>query len=205
MTTIILPGMGADSTMYPEKHFSRLTGISFAEWPEYKNESSIQAVAERVIEEYVINKKMIVGGSSLGGVVAIQIAKITGIKKVILIGSATHPKYINPMLQKLSVISGMAPVKFLQFLAGKINYTGKSVISTMFEKSDSRFIKAMPKALLDWEGIGGYKGIICHIHGQLDRVIYPPCSNVEIIPAGGHVISMTHGEVVAQYIKKNTN
>lgn len=197
--------MGADSTMYPKRSYEYLQNITFAEWPEYKNETSLQAVAERVIEQYEIHSNMVVGGSSLGGMVAIQIAKIVKIKKVILIGSATEPKFINPLLQKLRGLSEITPVKFIQILAGKINISGKNELLTMFSNSDSRFIKAMCKALFHWEGLGEYSCEVCHIHGQLDKIISPPKNNVTIIPNGGHLISMTNSDVVAEYIYKNNS
>lgn len=203
MTTIILPGMGADAAMYPEKYYAKLQDVTFAEWPEYKDEDSLEAVAQRLIEHHNINNKMVVGGASLGGMVAIEIAKLTGIKKVILIGSATDPGYINPILQKLRGMTEIAPVNLIQLLAGKINITGNSDLLSMFERSDSRFIKAMCRALFRWEGLGGYKGKVCHIHGQLDKVIYPPKKNVERISGGRHLISMSHGNMVADFINNN--
>ncbi len=197
--------MGANSKMYPKKNYDKLHDVTFAEWPKYENETSIQAVAEKIIEQHSIKTNMIVGGSSLGGMVAIQIAKIVGIKKVILIGSATEPKFINPLLKKLRKLSQITPVKFIQILAGKINVAGKNNLLTMFSESDTHFIKAMCKAIFLWEGLGDYECEICHIHGQLDKVIIPPKTNVRIIPGGGHLISMTHSEVVADFIFKNIN
>ncbi len=205
MATIILPGMGADSSMYPTEYFGRINDTSFIEWPEYKAENTIEEVAERLIELHKMNSEMVVGGSSLGGMVAIQIAKIVGIKKVILIGSATSPQFINPILKKLSGLSEITPVQLIQTLAGKIALTGNHELFSMFKRADSRFIKAMCKALFSWEGIGDFQGEVCQIHGQLDKVIFPPKDNVEIIIGGGHLISMTHGDLVANFINNNKN
>ncbi len=205
MTTIILPGMGADATMYPIEYFGSINDILFIEWPEYNGEKTLMAVAERVIELHKINSEMVVGGSSLGGMVAIQIAKILGIKKVILIGSATSPQFINPILKKSSGLSEITPVKLIQILAGKVNATGNHELLSMFKRADSRFIKAMCKALFLWEGLGDFQCEVCQIHGQLDKVIFPPKDNVEIISGGGHLISMTHSDLVAEFIYNNKN
>lgn len=195
--------MGADSSMYSAEHFKKINEISFVEWPEYKGEKTIDEVAERLIDLHKIDNEMVVGGSSLGGMVATQIAKTLGIKKVFLIGSATSPQFINPLLKRFSGLSEITPVHLIQILAGKVPVTGKHQLLSMFKQADSHFIKAMCKALFSWEGLGEYQGEVCHIHGQLDKVILPPKENVEIIPDGGHLISMTHSEIVANFIYEN--
>jgi len=195
--------MGADSTMYLYEKYKHIQDVIFSEWPEYKNETTLKAVALRVIEQHKITSNMVVGGSSLGGMVAVEIAKAVGIKQIILVGSATNYKYINPLLQKLSALSEITPVKIIQILAGKANISGKNELLSMFQKSDSRFIKAMCKALFKWEGLADFQCKVCHIHGKQDKVILPPENNVEIIPDGGHLISMTHSEIVANFINEN--
>ena len=203
MKTLILPGMGADSTLFPKDSFAKLNNVLFAEWPPYEGESSLREVAEKIIEQHNIDREMVVGGASLGGMIAIEIAKLAKIEKIILIGSATAPHYINPILQKLSNLAATTPIEMLQLFAGKLNLHKESALLTMFEKSESQFIQAMCKALFQWEGQGDYNCEICHIHGKKDKVIFPPPNNVEIIPDGGHLISMTHGNTVAEYIDKS--
>lgn len=203
MKTIILPGMGANSNMYPKDKYISLQDVTFADWPGYEGEVSLESVAKKIIAQHHINKEMVVGGSSLGGMVAIEIAKIMGLKKVILIGSATHSDFINPLLQKLSNLAEVTPIKIIQALAGKVNIYSSNELLKMFEESESKFIKAMCKALFKWEGIGKFNGDVCQIHGEKDLVIFPPKKNVKIILGGGHLISMSHAEEVAKFIDKN--
>lgn len=195
--------MGANSDTYPKEKYSYLQGVNFIDWPDYKDEKSLSEVANRIISQYQINKEMIVGGSSLGGMVAIEIAKIVGIKKIILIGSTTQPEFINPLLQKLSGLADYTPVKIIQIFAGKVNQYSNNELLSMFEESNSEFIKAMCKALFEWEGLGNYKCYVFQIHGKQDIVIFPPKENIKIIPDGGHLISMSHADIVANFINKN--
>ena len=97
MKTILLPGMGANSKMYPVEKYSILQDVVFADWPKYNGEETLEAMAQSIIHHYDISSEMAVGGSSLGGMVAIEIAKLTDIKHVILIGSARNPENINPL------------------------------------------------------------------------------------------------------------
>ncbi len=64
MTAYILPGMGADSSMYG-KAFLNLETVRYLNWPNYNNEQSIPEVSKRIIEDYKIQPNDIVGGSSL--------------------------------------------------------------------------------------------------------------------------------------------
>jgi pimeloyl-ACP methyl ester carboxylesterase len=203
MKTIILPGMGADANMYPKKQYQSLQDVLFVNWPKYDGEKSLEAVAQKIIDQYKIGSKMVVGGSSFGGMVAIEIAKILGLKKVILIGSATSPGYINPLLQKLSNLSEITPVKIIQVFTGKVNRYSRNDLLKMFEESESEFIKAMCKALFKWEGLGNFNGDISQIHGEKNLIIFPPKKYARIIPNGGHLISMSHAEEVANFINKN--
>ena len=205
MKTILLPGMGADSTMYPKNKYDKLKDVLFAEWPNYKGETTIYQVAWRVINEYNIKNDIVIGGASLGGMVAVEIAKIIKIKKVLLISSTTHPDTINPALRKLSTLAEIAPIKLVQLLAGTINHRLNSAVLTMFEKADTDFIRAMSKAVFEWKGIEGYQCETFRIHGKKDKVILPPEDPVELIENGRHLITMTHAEIVAEFIQKNTS
>lgn len=203
MKTIILPGMGANSNMYPLNNYEIIENIHFINWPDYDGEQTFEEIAEKIINQHRIDQSFTIGGSSLGGMVAIEIAKITNIKKVILIGSATNPNFINPLLQKLSNLTEITPIKLIQTLTGKVNKSLSNEVLSMFEESNEKFIRAMCKALFRWEGLGNYNCKYFQIHGEKDMVIFPPKKNVKIISGGGHLISMSHADEVATFININ--
>ena len=135
--------MGADSDMYSSAHYKNLSGVLYINWPSYKGEQSVAEVASRIIEEQKIKTDDVVGGSSLGGMVAAEIARQIKMNKLILIGSTLLPKYVNPALQKLSELSDIAPIKLIQILAGKVNISLEKPLLAMFSNADSQFIKAI--------------------------------------------------------------
>ncbi|MES2307305.1 MAG: YqiA/YcfP family alpha/beta fold hydrolase, partial [Verrucomicrobiota bacterium] len=94
----ILPGMGADHRMYSGP-WERLPNAIFINWPPYRGEISIEAMAQRVMNEYRIEKQSVIIGSSLGGIVACEIAKHCECQKLILIGSAKNPREIHSFLK----------------------------------------------------------------------------------------------------------
>jgi pimeloyl-ACP methyl ester carboxylesterase len=202
--TILLPGMGADSNMYPKTLYRHLSGVDFVDWPPYQGETTIPALARRMIDEYGITPACIVGGASLGGMVAVEIARLLNSDRVILIGSTTHTGAIQPALMRLSGFAHLAHVAQLQWLAGKVNRGGNNLFLSMFEKADGDFMKAMAQAIVHWRGMDGHRCHVHHIHGARDKVILPPSRGATIIPDAGHLLPMTHAGIVARFIERHT-
>lgn len=204
METIILPGMGADSRMYSAPFYRKLPGVQFIDWFQYRNEQTISDAAKRIIGQHNITEKHIVGGSSLGGIVAAEIANQIKIEKLILIGSTLTPINVNPILKALSKLANIAPVDLIQTFAGKVGQTLENELIEMFSKAESSFIRAMCKAIFEWKGNSEPHCEVCHIHGVKDNVIYPPKNGIELIKDGGHLIAITHSSIVSKFIGINT-
>ncbi len=204
--TFILPGMGADAGMYPQAHFGHLPWVTFVNWPDYRGERTLEESARRVIAENGITRHDIVGGASLGGMIAAEIARLLGIDRVILIGSTAHPKTINPFLLKASRIAGLAHVDHLQWLSRKINKSGDNLFLSMFETADGRFMRAMARAMGQWGGCGCGRArfSVRHIHGANDKVIFPPPRGAVLVPDAGHLLPITHAKQVARFITRHT-
>ena len=191
--------MGADSRMYSHPSYQTLKNVKFINWPSYKNEQSITQLASRIIIEHNISKNQNIGGSSLGGIVACEITKQINVNSLFLIGSTQSPANINISLKKLSNFSKYAPIKLIQFLAGKTSvYTGNIVLE-MFNEANHNFIKNMSKAIFEWSGNMLPNCKVYAIHGKHDTVIRPPKGDVTLIN-GGHLIAITHANEVAKFI-----
>jgi pimeloyl-ACP methyl ester carboxylesterase len=194
----ILPGMGATSAMYeslrPEIDFE----VNFIDWPEYKGEKTYVEVAKRLIEENDISDGDIIGGSSLGGMVALEIAQILRPKTTVLLGSAVNNREVQSALSLLSPLAAVTPISLIQFLVGKHD----SLLTKMFSNSDPGFIRAMCLHLPSWPGYSGPKENILRLHGRKDHVIPCPATGAEIVEGAGHLLAMTHPEETGQFLKK---
>ena len=193
----ILPGMGATSAMYdslkPEIDFE----ANFLDWPEYKGETTYMEVAARIITENDISDGDIVGGSSLGGMVALEIAQILRPRTTVLLGSAINKREVQSALSILSPLAAVTPISLIQFLVGK----HKSLIAKMFSNCDSGFIRAMCLHLRSWPGYSGPNENIVRLHGRKDHVIPCPATGAEIIDGAGHLLAMTHPKETGQFLK----
>ena len=198
MRWILLPGMGATAAMYNGLKHKLSFRVNFLNWPVYGSEKTYGEVARRVIRENEIGAGDVVGGSSLGGMVALEIARLVNPKAVVLLGSAANRKEVEPMLSLLSPLAAAAPVTIIQALVGK----HRSLVSTMFADSDPEFIRAMCAYLPSWDGYHGPPGRILRLHGRKDHVIPCPASGSEIVEEAGHLLAITHAAETAVFLER---
>jgi pimeloyl-ACP methyl ester carboxylesterase len=194
----ILPGMGANSSMYDSLRSELQFEINFINWPEYRDEKTYSEIAKRVIEENGIEDGDIVGGSSLSGMVAIEIARQIRLKAIVLIGSAINPTEVHGILSLLAPLTAITPISLIQILIGK----HETIIAKMFAEADSNFIRAMCQYLPKWSGVAYVSAPIFRIHGQKDIIIPCPKDGCEIIAKAGHLLAITHTKECGEYLNK---
>jgi pimeloyl-ACP methyl ester carboxylesterase len=192
-----LPGMGADNRMFPHP-WSELPDFIAHDWPPYRGEGTIGDFSDTLVETFGIEDGDTLVGSSLGGMVACEIAKIRKLGDLFLVGSAVNKTEVNRLLAIIHPLAYIAPIEWLKFSAGSI----PSDLAQMFSSTDASFIRSMCAAIFDWDGLGEHK-LRCHrIHGKKDFVIPPP-EKADLLLDGGHLISITHAAQCAGYVRDN--
>lgn len=187
--------MGADHSLYAAKAWRSLADAHFLDWPVHHGETTIAAIAGRVVAEARISDGDVIIGSSLGGIVGCEIARTVSLKALVLIGSAKNKGEISRLLTLLHPLAPLAPVEFVQRSAGKY----PNEITQMFCRSEATFIRAMCAAIFDWPGLDESRIKPIRIHGRHDRVI--PCpEHVDLLLDGRHLLAVTHAEQCVQFI-----
>lgn len=172
-------------------------GVTYVDWPAWSGERTLADVAERVIRQHAIDAGDVVGGSSLGGMVALEVARRAGCRRVVLIGSAKHPSEIEPVLRRLAPLGVVGPVAFTQSVVQMLSHTEAA---RQYCRADPRFVQAMCGAVARWRGVDT-SGLVLHrIHGTHDRIIRCPATHCERIPGAGHLLPMTHAAVCAAWL-----
>ena len=192
----LLPGMGATSAMYVGP-WSALHDSIAVEWPKYRGEKTVAELAYRLIDEHSICASDSIVGSSLGGIVALEIHRKLNLRYVFLVGSAITREEVNGLLIAIAPLAKVTPIRLIQHLAGK----GTTLMSTMFSDVDADFIRAMCIAVSKWEGYDGDMEAISRVHGERDTIIRCP-RDAHIIACGGHLIAMTHPESCLRIINE---
>jgi esterase/lipase len=197
----ILPGMGATSEMYGSLKRELSFSAHFLDWPSYQGEISFKEVAERIIAENPIDENDVVCGSSLGGMIALEVSMILNTKSVVLMGSALRNDEINRLLSMISPLASITPLSFIQTIAGK----NEEVVSQMFSASDPDFIRSMCKYVSLWPGYLGAIDKVFRIHGKKDHIITCPKSDSDVVENAGHLIAITHAKECAAFLERTNN
>jgi pimeloyl-ACP methyl ester carboxylesterase len=197
MRWLILPGMGATAAMYNGLKHRLGFQVNFLNWPEYHGEETYADVARRIIKEHDIGTEDVVGGSSLGGMVALEIARLSDVKAIVLLGSAVNRKEVQTLLAMLSPLATAAPITIIQALVGK----HQNLVSTMFADSDPEFIRAMCSYLPSWPGYDGPLEKLFRLHGKKDHVIPCPAMGCEVVETAGHLLAITHPAETAAFLQ----
>ncbi len=190
----VIPGMGADETMYPGP-WRAISGYKFIPWPAYKGETTLPLVAQRLVLEQQLKDGDSVIGASLGGMVGCEISKLVQLEHLVLVGSAIHKGEISGLLSFLHPLADLAPFEFIRRAAAKVPLE----LAQMFGRSEPEFIRAMCRAIFQWQGLkDGIRPL--RIHGRNDLVIPLPAKADCVLP-GGHLISMTHAQECVEFLK----
>jgi pimeloyl-ACP methyl ester carboxylesterase len=204
----IFSGLGAD-----ERVFQRLdlTGFSttFIKWVPPLEKETIEGYATRLLNQITTSKPTLLG-LSFGGMMAVKVAKIIDIEKVILIASA-KTKYEIPFYYRLAGqlrLHKLLPTKLLKgsnfitnwFFGAKTKHE-KQILNNILYDTDAIFLKwAIDKVAL-WTNQTKPQNIF-HIHGTKDYIL--PLAFVQYdlkIKNGGHLMTLNKSNELSKVLR----
>lgn len=168
----------------------------FLEWPRYRGEQTLTAMAGRVVSEAGIRDGDVVVGHSLGGMVACEITAMRALSRLVLVGSATRSEEVSRLLAVMHPLGAITPFRLAQTVASKL----PGGVYEMFARSDPDFMRVACKAVFNWQGLLEDRVPVSRIHGRHDRVIPLP-AGVDRVLEGGHMIPATHPRECVQFIE----
>jgi pimeloyl-ACP methyl ester carboxylesterase len=211
---ILLSGLGADHRLLEPQREEFPQLVTPAWIPPLKNESLPEyaaRLAKTVTRSH--DAPLILGGVSLGGMLACEMARHLKPDAVVLIASCRTRQGLRPIYGVGRWLLPLIPVQawsVAKLLSGPVvrlrlgvPSKQKEVAIAMFRESNSRFMHWALQAILGWEPTP-LEGIrVFHIHGGRDPLIPVRCVNADvIIPEGGHMINVSHAREVNAFIRK---
>jgi len=205
----LIPGLGADYRVYQNIDLFgyEVTNII---WLEPDKTDTLASYAQKLIDHYQIRSGDIVIGNSLGGMLAIEVAKKIHPGKTILISSiktideapATHKWYRRIPLYKLLPARLYTSAGFLvRFVMGKVSKKHRDLFIDMLRKTPPKFAKWAVGAILDWDNQTIPENVY-HIHGDNDMVFpYKRIRNATIIKGGTHLMVMNKPKEINAWLK----
>jgi pimeloyl-ACP methyl ester carboxylesterase len=211
MNVYLIPGLGSDKRMYK----SLLEVLPNAKVIEF-----IRPYYGETLEEYA--QRMALGidnsvpfslvGTSLGGMIAVEISKILQPEKIVLIASAKSRNELPLFLRSLSVVKlhklFRAPIvtktkeRKIKRIVSDSNAELKTLLLEMNKDADPLFIEWAGDAVIHWKGEANYRKDIIHFHGTKDGLF--PIKRIEnCIPIIGatHFMALNLGEELKRKVE----
>jgi len=207
---ILLPGLGADERLFgPQRR--AFPGLEVPRWIAPRGRESLSAYAGRLAAVLRPERPLVLGGVSLGGMVALELASHLRPAALVLVATCRTPRAIAPWLRFCAGLAGSLPERLVGWskpmaplTAGRLSGCGRrhaGLVARMYQDADSGFMHWACHAVLGWQPLRQIACPVFQIHGAADRMI--PAISVRadvLVPGGGHLINLTHAEVVNRFI-----
>jgi pimeloyl-ACP methyl ester carboxylesterase len=205
-----ISGIGADYRLFLHLHLPEGYEPAYIHWiPPIKKER-LSDYAYRLTQQIDTTEPFILAGLSLGGIMAVEIAKRIPAVCTILISSVP----ISADLPKLYRVAGalqlgrLIPASLLK-LAAIIKHSiwmrtaaGRRLMRQVISAGDDRFIRWALNAVLKWKNTIIPQPLY-HIHGSRDEVFPISLTTpTHIFPKGGHMFLITHPEAVDKFLRE---
>ena len=209
---ILFSGMGADASVFVSQALA-FPNLIVHEWPTPFDGADLTSYCARLADSLNPNQRCIVGGASFGGVVALEMTRHLDVYGCILIGSVRGPHQLPKRIRLLRPFSpalAITPITMLQKSAASSVIAARNAgakhlagIARQFSDADADVLRWSAREILSWDS--NYDDVeIRHIHGARDHVFPISCVEPdEVVSEGGHVISMTHGPQVNEFLHKH--
>ena len=209
---ILLAGMGADERLFAPQARA-FPQVVVPRWTTPRADESIGTYAARLAGELKIAGPCFVGGASFGGFVAVELARHLDARACFLIGSVRSPDEL-PLrvraLRRLGAATKLVPFEWVCRAAGcGVELFGfcsaprTQQVLRQLSDADAQFLRWATRAVLTWRA--NPEPLPCpvyRIHGGRDHVLPISCYYADrIVPGAGHVLSLTHGEDVNDFLR----
>jgi pimeloyl-ACP methyl ester carboxylesterase len=206
----IIPGLGADTRVYNNIDLGDREVIC-VDWIEPHATDTLAIYAQKLIYQYGITPKSIVIGNSLGGMIAIEIAKIIPLDKIILISSIKTVDEAPWYFRLLRAIPFYKPIPgkaftSMEFLIkpffGHMNENDNWLFVDMLKKTSPIFLKWAMDAILKWDNKVIPPNVI-QVTGDKDLVFnYKRIKDAEIVKGGTHIMIFEKVKEINKILKR---
>jgi pimeloyl-ACP methyl ester carboxylesterase len=206
----LIPGLGADTRVYNNIDLSG-HDVVCVDWIEPHKTDTLTTYAQKLIYQYNIAHKSIVIGNSLGGMLAVEIAKIIPLEKTILISSIKTVDESPGYFKLLRAIPFYKPIPGktftkLEFLIkpffGRMNEADNWLFRDMLKNTSPTFLKWAMDAVLKWDNKIIPPNVI-QITGDKDLVFnYKKIKDAIIVKGGTHIMIFENAKEVNKILKR---
>lgn len=207
---VLLPGSTDDPRLYDPLRRLR-PQIETPAFPVPRRGETLPCYARRAARRLGLTPPIIVGGTSFGGLVALEMTYYVPCAACLLIGSAVHPDEFPAGLHPVCRLArgagpwgppllGLAQRIIARLPAPWVGTRLRNACRNALQP-DEAFRRWAWSAALRWRGTPAAAPLF-RIHGALDTTLAPPRpgAGITILPDAGHLLVATHAQQVAQWL-----
>ena len=212
MTRLVLvPGLATDARVFHPQS-AAFPHLEVPVWREPRRDESLRDYAARLAAGIRPDGPIVLGGLSIGGMIALEMARHLPVRRVVLIASCRHPRAVNRPLRAAERITRPWPTAWYRPLlplaplvvgrGGSIRREDRRLLGRMAQEVPLDIIRWGARALLQWPGVERLSVPVSHIHGGRDWVI--PARGVSpdvVVPCGSHVLTLSHPREVNEFLR----
>lgn len=211
----LIPGLAADARMYSPQVNAFSSAIALNHLSFQKGET-LSDYAQKFIPFIDQTQPFVLVGSSMGGMVAIELTRFIKPQKLILLASIKSRKEFPLLIRSMRYlklhrfISGNTIKTFTRKVAQQLNNSNDKEITNllidMVMCTDAKFIEHAMEAIVHWQPPTTLPENTYHIHGSNDR-LFPVhrIKNAIVVKGGTHVLNLPNSQEVNQLLLKIIN
>jgi len=209
-TVYLIAGLGADTRVFNNIDLNDHDVIC-VDWIEPHKTDTLTNYSQKLIYQYHIANNSIIIGNSLGGMIAVEMAKIIPIRKVILISSIKtideapwYFKFFRMIPIYKIVPNGLLNSMgfMIEVLFGKMNEADSWLFKDMLKNSSPAFMKWAMGAVLKWQNIVIPQNLY-QITGDKDLIFsYKRMKGVTIVNGGTHIMIFDKAKEINKWLKR---
>jgi len=208
----LIPGMGADKRLF--QHFHLPNGIvHHLDWIPHRESKNLSDYAALMAERITTENNIIIG-SSMGGMVTVEIAKLIRPQGAVLVSAPTGRHEFPQSLKNLNAMrlhKALTPRQVMRISAladlfmGFKNPEQRALFYDMMKGNGPEFLHFSIDAVLDWQNTTPPPVPFVQIIGTQDRLFKKEkIPNAIMIEGSGHFTAFEKGKEVSEIIVKWT-
>jgi pimeloyl-ACP methyl ester carboxylesterase len=210
---ILLPGVGTDDRLFQAQR-SVFPQLCVPRWIEPRRNETLADYGRRLAERIDPGRSCFVGGASLGGMVALEVARHLDTRACFLISSvrSRHElpwkyRWLVPLASALpGVCTDLAAVgaRVGLWLARRVRQATAQESPLEYIASErGRFLRWAGVAMLRWNPApDDFDFPILHIHGDADATLQHHLTTPDrLVPGGRHILPLTHPWQINQFLQ----
>ncbi len=192
MNAYFISGMAADGRVFKDIKLPPAYKVNFLSWISPLTNESLSDYANRLAQKINTIEPFILIGLSMGGMMAVEIAKTLHPEKLILISSVPvatelptlYKNLYNLKASKLLSVSFLKNASVLKKFFGGYSPEHRKLLISIIRESDSKMIKWAIQAVGEWNN-KYYPAAYTHIHGDNDNVLPSKYTHPSYVVKGG--------------------